>query len=237
MRSRLLREGSYESLGVLAAFENDLRADVTLREMRWEGRRLAIELQATLDSEPEPPVFVRRGARMVWVPPGPLRDELPEEALDATDALAKSQVQVLLRSTKNQVEYAVPTRSEVVFVRGGGGTDVKRPVLIASAEVDARTAAAGSKLAAGEWQVHVLVGVADFTATADGLVRPARFHLPGRNAPKTLVLTATRDGRLIERSELKRGVTRRLPRLTRRVRRLRRRSRAAIGKMRRRVAA
>jgi glycosyltransferase involved in cell wall biosynthesis len=237
MRSRLLREGSYESLGVLAAFENDLRADVTLREMRSEGRRLELELQATLDSERESPVFVRRGARMAWVPPGPLRDELPEEALDATDALAKSQVQVLLRSTKNQVEYAVPTRSEVVFVRASDGADLKRPVQIASAEVDARTAAAGTKLAAGEWQVHVLVGVAEFTATADGLLRPTRFRLPGRNAPKTLVLTATRDGRLIERSELKRGVTRRLPRLTRRVKRLRRRSRAAIGKMRRRRVA
>ena len=237
MRSRLLRDGSYESLGVLAAFENDLQADVTLREMRWEGRRLAMELQATLGSEREPPSFIRRGARMAWVPPEQLRDELPDEALDATDALAKSQVQVLLRSTRNQVEYAVPTRSELVFVRAAQGSDEKRPVLVAAAEIDARTAAAGSKLVPGEWQVHVLVGVAEFTATADGLRRPARFHLPGRNAPKTLVLTATRDGRLIERSELKRGATRRLPRLTRRFRRLRRRSRAAIGKMRRRSAA
>ena len=174
---------------------------------------------------------------MAWVPPEPLRDELPDEALDATDALAKSQVQVLLRSTRNQVEYAVPTRSELVFVRAAQGSDEKRPVLVAAAEIDARTAAAGSKLAPGEWQVHVLVGVAEFTATADGLRRPARFHLPGRNAPKTLVLTATRDGRLIERSELKRDASRRLPRLTRRFRRLRRRSQAAIGKMRRRAAA
>jgi glycosyltransferase involved in cell wall biosynthesis len=239
MRSRLLRASTYESLGVLAAFENELRADVVLREMRWEDGVLAIELEARLSGEREPFAVVRRGTRAYWVPPAALVEELPEETRDVTEELEDSQVQILLRSTRNQAEYVVPTRREMVFVRAPDGNGGKAPVMIAAAEIDPRTAAAGSKLRQGEWQVHVLVSAFDYVAVTDSLRRPAS-ELLGRlreRNPRPLTLTATRDGRLIERPELRRRVTRRLPRLTQRVRRFRRRGRAAIARVRRRAAA
>jgi poly(ribitol-phosphate) beta-N-acetylglucosaminyltransferase len=239
IRSRLLRDGTYESLEKLAAFENELHADVTLRELRWEEGVLALELDARLSGEREPFAVERHGTRMRWLPPRSLRAELPGGMLDVTDELEDSQVQILLRSTRNQAEYVVPSRREMVFVRAPGEDQGRAPVMIAATEIDPRTAAAGAPLRAGDWQVQVLVDLADFNVVADELRRAPSGRLarlrPQR--PKTLTLTVTRDGRLIERPALKRRAARRLPRLTRRVRRFRRRGRAAIAKARRRVAA
>jgi glycosyltransferase involved in cell wall biosynthesis len=238
MRSMLLREGSYESLGVLAAFENELRADVTVREIRWEGKTLELELEARLGGERHPFTVTRRGARMDWIPPESLRAELPAEALDLTDELEKSQAQVLLRSKRNQTEFAVRTRSELVLVRAGDDPGAKQPVLVARAEIDPRKAAAGARLGAGDWQLHVNVVMAGFTAMADAVRVPARTRFPllARRDPKNLILTTTRDGRLVERPAFKRQAARRLPGLTKRWRRFRRRGRAAIARARGRPA-
>jgi hypothetical protein len=243
VRSHLLRQGSYDSLGVLAAFENELRADVTVREMRSEDGVLTIEMQAALVGERDRFTVVRSGARMRWSPPEALREELPPELLDVTEALEQSQVQVLLRSAKSGAEYVMPTRHTTVFVRAANGAEegqeAKRPLLIAAAAIDPGSGAAGARLRPGDWQVHVLVGVAEFTAVTDVVKRADRRGFAGlrRGRPRPLTLTVTTDRRVIERRELKRRATRRLPGLTQRVRRFRRRGRAAIARARRRAAA
>jgi poly(ribitol-phosphate) beta-N-acetylglucosaminyltransferase len=239
LRSHLLREGRYEALGALAEFESETRTDVKLRDIRWAGGHVELELEAALTGQRDAPMYVRRGARMYWVPPAKLEGEFPDEMLDVTEELGKRKVQVLLRSTGSKAEYVQATRAELVLLRAPAGGDAKRPVLIGAAEIDPRTAAAGAPLRAGDWQVNVLASVTDFIATADGMTRQARSFLDKlrRPEPRRLVLTVTRDGRLIERAELKRRVTRRLPELTKRIRRFRRRGRAAIARVRRRVAA
>jgi hypothetical protein len=237
-RSRLLRESSYDALGVLAEFENGLRADVALREMRWEDGTLGVELEAALTVNGGPFVMRRKGARILWIPPEELRNELPEEALDVTDELRKAQAQVLLRSKRNRAEFALQTPTELVLVKAGSDPEAKRPVLIAATEIDAGSAAAGARLPKGDWDFHVLVEVAGFTAVAEALRPVARGRIPflRRRERKTLTLTATSDGRLIERTALKRQVAGRLPGLTKSFQRLRRRGRAAIGRARRRPA-
>jgi glycosyltransferase involved in cell wall biosynthesis len=234
-RSRLLRESTYESLGVLAAFENELRAEVVLRETGWDDGILALELEARLVGATEQLVFRQGRDTIRWEPPAPLRAELPEDTLDVTEELERSQVQVLLRSKRTRAEFSVQARLEVVPVSAGEDRDVKSPVLVAVAEIDPRSAAAGSPLAPGDWEVHVLVDVADFTAVTESLRPKAEARLR-RPAPKTLTLTVTTDGRLMQRTPLKRELSRRLPGLVQRFRRFRRRGRAAIARARRRPA-
>jgi poly(ribitol-phosphate) beta-N-acetylglucosaminyltransferase len=238
LRSYLLREGRYEALGALAEFENEVRAEARLRAISWADGRAELKLEAGLTGERDPLLFVRRGARMYWLPPAKLEGEFPEEMLDVTDELTRGKVQVLLRSTRNKAEYVQPTRSELVLLRAPADGDAKRPVLISAAEIDPRSAAAGSPLRAGDWQVNVQVGVADFMEIAETVSRPAGgfFSRLRRREPGRLLLTATRDGRMIERAELKRRVTRRLPQVTKQLRRFRKRGRAAIARVRRRVA-
>jgi poly(ribitol-phosphate) beta-N-acetylglucosaminyltransferase len=239
LRSYLLREGRYEALGALAEFENEVRAEARLREIRWDGGCAELEFEASVTGLRDPVLFERRGARMYWVPPAKLAGEFPEDMLDATEELEKRVVHALLRSNRNKAEYVQPTRAEMVLLRAPGGGAARRPVMIGVADIDPRTAAAGAPVRAGDWQVNVQVGVADFVEIAEAFTRPDRGPLSRlrRPEPRRLILTATRDGRLVERAELKRRVTKRLPELTKRFRRFRRRGRAAIARVRRRAAA
>src|SRR5439155_4405607 len=169
----------YEALGELAEFEAQLHADVEIRQIQGDNGKLTIELQASIGSEREPLVFVRRGARIHWVPPQALQRELPGQILDLTDELDNARVQVVLRSRRDESEYVVSTASATVLVRAPGewgkgrgkgrgegrwkgrgkgsgeagaeGRDAKRPVLVAGASIDHAKAAAGSRLPAGEW--------------------------------------------------------------------------------------
>lgn len=73
LRSRLLRDATYESLEALAAVEDDLRAKPILRHLRREGDEVVLRVEAALASRGEPLSFVRRAGRLLWVPPRPYR--------------------------------------------------------------------------------------------------------------------------------------------------------------------
>src|SRR5439155_27242413 len=66
VRARFLTQDQYEALGRLAEFESQLRADVTIRAVRDEIGKLVVELEASIGSDQEPLVLVRRGARIEW---------------------------------------------------------------------------------------------------------------------------------------------------------------------------
>jgi hypothetical protein len=221
VRARLLRQGRYDALGVLARFESELRAEVKVRHVRGleagGNDKLAIELEASIGGGAEPFFLVRRGARIHWLLPEPLREELPEQTLDLTDELEKARVQVLLRSRRDETEYVVPTASELVLLRAPGTRDVKRPVLVAVANVERDRAAAGSLLPRGEWEVHALVEVAGFNAFTRTLRQPGRL----RSRERTLALMATRDGRLLTRPPLGHRAAQRFPRVAGLAKRLR----------------
>jgi hypothetical protein len=233
VRSHLLREGSYESLRALADFESELRADVTVREVRWEDDKLALQLHTTLVGERDQLALARRGQRMLWCPPQALREELPEALPDVTEELPNSRVQILLRSTRDQTEYVLSPRMETVFLRvDREDLELKRPVFIAAADIDPKTAAAGARLSAGDWQVHVLVDVANFTATAPAVPLRRRWALrrwhKRNREPAPLTLRVTRAGRLLRPPPLRRRLARRLRRAGRLLRPARRRGRARL---------
>jgi hypothetical protein len=227
VRAHLLRMDRYAALGELAEFESQLRADVTIRAVRDEIGKLVIELEAAIGGEREPLVLVRRGGRIEWLPPAALRKDVPHQALAVTGELEDSRVQVVLRSRRDESEYVVPTSTATVLLSAavdGDGGEPKRPVLIARADVDRTRAAAGSRLPPGEWDVHVLVEVAGFSAFA----RTVR-HAGGlrRRAVRTWTLMATWDERLLARPPLRRRAARRFPGVAGLVKRLRPRARGA----------
>jgi poly(ribitol-phosphate) beta-N-acetylglucosaminyltransferase len=146
VRSALLRDGRYEDLLRLARFEAGLRAPL---KVRVRGRRPVLELTASLRGlEFEP-----RGEQLWWRAPDPLTGV----DLDATDAIGSSHVQVFLHSLADGAEYVLPGETRVELDPAG------RAVLSTRVAVDPRTAAGGSPLPAGDFEVRVNVSVAGFS--------------------------------------------------------------------------
>lgn len=217
LRSRLLRDAPYESLEALAAVEDDLRAKPILRHLRREDDEVVLGIEAALASRGEPLRFARRAGRLLWVPPAPLQDALPPEALDATDELPASRAQVFLRSTADRSEYVLPGETEVRLEDADGPGQRVRAVLVADARLAPDRAAAGSPLPPGDWEVFAVVTVAGFSTAR---------RVRGRG-DDPLTLTVDAAGQVVERrSPRSRRVAHRVPWAAR----LARRARAAIGR-------
>jgi poly(ribitol-phosphate) beta-N-acetylglucosaminyltransferase len=186
-RSQLLRAGDYDALEALAEFESTLRAQGRALVVREVDGGAELELEAELD----PLRFTREGERIVW----------GKERLDATAALERSTVQLLLKRRDTQEEYRVPAEVETRLVDGPDGV---RAVVSATGRVIAACAAAGGPLPAALWEVHVVVIVAGFRAA--GRVRRAR-------GAEQLMLAVMPDGRVAERRPgWQRNLRRRFPR-------------------------
>jgi poly(ribitol-phosphate) beta-N-acetylglucosaminyltransferase len=149
-RSLLLRAGDYDGLLRLAELESALHARVRAR-VQGDGRRLTLSLRAALRGLE----FARDGERLAWRPPAPLRAVL--DGLDATAAVQDSNVQVLLHSLRDGIEYTLPARTTVALEDG------TRPVLRTDVDVEVATAAAGARLPDGDWELRVIVTVAGFS--------------------------------------------------------------------------
>jgi glycosyltransferase involved in cell wall biosynthesis len=218
-RSRLLRDGSYEGLLELAAFEGGLRAENVARRVEWGEGKIDLRFEAALVGEHAPLTFVRRGSRMLWSPPEALRGKLPADGLDATEDLEKGRAEVVLRSRRNRSEFTVPSRSAMLMLRAGPEGDAKRPAFNVAAEIDVSEAGGGARLGPGLWEVHAVQNIGGFNATAP-VMTPDRGPL---RASKPLTFWVTPDGRLRRNPPLRRRLRRRLPSLAKRVRRARRR--------------
>ncbi|MDP9401244.1 MAG: glycosyltransferase, partial [Actinomycetota bacterium] len=182
VRSRLLRDGDYEGLQALAAAESGLRAQVAVRDQNHDGGRLVLQLEGGLAGEDGSLAFTRRDGRLLWVPPAPLAPGLRDEDLDATDEVTRGRVEVIARSVADRSEYLLPGRSEVRLVPVGQGDERLTPVVLADVRLTPGTAAAGSALPPGRWQLLAVVAVAGFSATA-------RLREPPRAGGRRLVVT------------------------------------------------
>ena len=186
-RSRLLRDGDYAGLEALADYETALRVQARAVELREVEGGAELVLEAELD----PLRFTRSGERLLW----------GDGRLDATAALERSTVQLLLKRRDTQEEYRVPAEVETRLVDEPDGV---RAVLSGTGRVVAATAAAGSPLPVAPWEVHIVAIVAGFRAA--GRVRRAR-------GAEHLMLAVTPDGRVVERRPgWQRNLRRRMPR-------------------------
>jgi poly(ribitol-phosphate) beta-N-acetylglucosaminyltransferase len=205
-RSRLLRAGRLDELAALAELERKLRVEARATSVRQDGDAVELRVESELDGLR----FERDGDRVVWGP----------ERSDATDALnGSSTVQLLLKKRATQEEYRVPAATTVQLraARGGG----VRAVIELAARVDPATAAGGSKLPRGAWEVHAVPIVAGFRAI--GRVRRTR-------GSEHLMLAVGPGGRVFERRPgWQRNLRRRTPRrLVRAIREAQRRVRKRL---------
>ena len=88
LRAALARRRDYDGLVALAELERDLKASARVRELRGDGTWMTLRLECWLrDERHEPLALVRRGGRVHWLAPEPLRAALEPAELDVTDEL------------------------------------------------------------------------------------------------------------------------------------------------------
>jgi glycosyltransferase involved in cell wall biosynthesis len=210
VRSHLLREGTFESLSALGLWEAELRAGVTAAEPRWEeDGTFVLPFSARLVGKADRPLlFSRQGERLLWVPPGELRDgSLPERVLDMTDALSRAKVETVIRAA-DKTELVLPGRQSVELVVAGED-GLLTPVVSGEARI------APGMAAAGQWDVLAAVTVCGFGATS---------RVRSRRSAAEVSVEIGADGAVAARQvsvvAAARGqVARRLPRLARVLRR------------------
>jgi glycosyltransferase involved in cell wall biosynthesis len=188
VRSHLLRTGSFEGVIALAAFESQLEARA-IGYPREHGNGLALRLDLALRGTEQPLIFERDGdeedARVRWVPPpGPLREILSGEVLDATADFKASRPSVFLRSPKTFSEYPISTKGEARLITDGTVAQA------GDARLNPSRASAGSPLRGGSWEVHAVAEVCGFSAGA---------QVARRMAPEPMLLRMGKDRRLVER--------------------------------------
>jgi hypothetical protein len=231
VRSHLLREGTFESLDQLAELEAELRPAVTVHKAYWEeDETFVLPFEARLVEKHDRPLrYERRADRIFWVPPE-LPDELPDRVLEVTDDLFKSTVQVILRSKRNKAEFVLPSTHKVKLTEIDG---VTTPVLAGEARIEPDTAAAGSRLPRGRWEVIAAVDITGFAAVGKVRGRKTGDEYEVRINDEGAVRRGKRRRKRRARVEhrpppsLKGRLARRMPRLARRLRRAREGRRAA----------
>ncbi|MBX5470759.1 MAG: hypothetical protein IRZ21_12795, partial [Thermoleophilaceae bacterium] len=219
LRSHLLLHGSYAQLEALAELEQAIRARARIAEARRHLGDVRVRAEARLVARGEPLRFERRGERLLWAPPEPLRGAFPEELLDATDDLSGARAEVFVRRQGEGVEYPVTTHCELrLDPLGADGREVE-PVLVLWAAIAGSRGAAGSPLEPGRWEALAEVRIAGFSANA-------RL----RRQPGGEPLVVDVDARGLVREHLEPGARQRRPLAARALRRARAAARAASGR-------
>jgi glycosyltransferase involved in cell wall biosynthesis len=172
VRSRLLLDGSYDSLMTLAEREGELRTRAELTSVQGDGTWLGLDVRAELAGAKHGPLTFRRdGDRVLWIPPEPLRGELPPEALDFTRSLENAGLQLLLVSPGSGLEWQLEGTAHVELEHVEDEPEgTVHAVLHARAVVAPTIAAAGAPLPSGDWELHALVTLGGFSD-----VRAARY--------------------------------------------------------------
>jgi glycosyltransferase involved in cell wall biosynthesis len=220
LRAQLLRADRVDALTKLAELEGGLRARVRLLGLETDADVLRLWLRASLVGRAVPLRYVRRGDRILLLPPEELASALPEDRLDATKPISSSKLDVMLRSPEHG-EFLVRASAELELQPTEGGADGEvEPVLGAEAVIDARKAAAGRPLLAGDWELVARVTVGGLQAE-----QPIRYS--GTRTP--LVLRVADDAPVrvlgIPAATLKRRLAGQIARVRRG---LRRRTRSAV---------
>jgi hypothetical protein len=184
-RAALVRAGDFDGLLAQAAFEKGLRAHGTLEEVRREGDASVLRVALRLRVGGEPLRFA------------------PE---DLAEVLAGSWGQVLVRSTTSHSQDVLPAQARVHEEDG-------EVVLVLTATLDPRTAAAGAPLGTGDYDHPVIANVGGFVGDGvltRGGVLPVATRVAGGGSARVRATSGRAAGL---------AVARRVPRLARAVKR------------------
>ncbi|NUP60971.1 MAG: glycosyltransferase family 2 protein [Nonomuraea sp.] len=130
-----------------------LRAELT--EMRWDAHILVLGLAVeVLAGDGGPDKYRVDGDRLHWIPPRSVDSRLLSDAVtDITAAADRARVDVYVRHAKTGVVHFLPVTQHVE--RFPDGRRRLRVQIRGEVRLDVTTAALGSPLSPGQWEVHV----------------------------------------------------------------------------------
>ncbi|HZC26712.1 MAG TPA: glycosyltransferase family 2 protein, partial [Actinopolymorphaceae bacterium] len=144
----------------LAYWESEIAAHASLDDLGWHDGALHLALTADLRADGAPIAFVHRDERDLLDLPvlsEEARALLPDDDLDSTQRLATSKADVLVRSRENGEEHFLTVTSSPRHRPLADDDERFQLVLDAQATLDVTTAAGGSALSDGVWDVVVRV--------------------------------------------------------------------------------
>lgn len=151
LRSAAVRADRPDLLSALARVEHGLRARVRVQAIERDSHWLRLMLTAdVLDASGNPIRFARNGKRTQWAPPASLEPAWSEDELDATADLQASVLSVVLQHGDGALQYDAPAVVERVLRDTDDGPVLS---LLARAEIDLRSVAAGGPLPPGRWEL------------------------------------------------------------------------------------
>lgn len=199
-RSALLRKRDEASLLSLSNLDADLTLSTRGLRTRWQGGCLRLALDVLITDGAGKPLAVEQvGGRIRRSVPAALRAVLPDAALDLTEALNRAGGEIVIRSTRNKVDWILPTESEVQVVSEGDTGSVR---ISLAAMVDPRSAAGGRALDADVWEVFIRVVGLGYTGTRR--LRARKPHRSGALVDGAPIAVVLNRGRFLQ-VDLSRG--------------------------------
>ena len=125
-RAVLLRRGDADSLFELAHYDQGVHAYPHLDELRWQDGALSFTAHAVLTGPEASPLLVQDGDRYLRALPERLRNLLPADLLDVTDAVAEATFEAGVRGRYSRCAWQIPSEGSVEVVAGESGGLVLR---------------------------------------------------------------------------------------------------------------
>lgn len=159
----LIADGRLDDLVAFAEWESSVSPKAEPDGVEWDGGVLRIGLSAELASGGTPMTFPAEGsAAPLDGPPASVQEAVDWVGSHSVAGFGRATVELLLRERASAAQYFQPVEftRETVPAEGDGRV---RLVLRGTAAVDPATAADGSPLAAGLWDVYVRVKLGGWT--------------------------------------------------------------------------
>jgi glycosyltransferase involved in cell wall biosynthesis len=157
VRARLVRDGDFEGLKALAAYESGLGTVARVRSVQRAGDALTLAVEARFARDAV--AFERRDGALRWLAPDGVAYGAEH---DAAGEVARADLYLFVRSPADHVEFAVPVEWSAELIETPSGA--LRPVARGTARLSAREGAAGAPLQPGDWDAFATLEVAGFKA-------------------------------------------------------------------------
>ncbi|WP_283135502.1 glycosyltransferase family 2 protein [Rhizohabitans arisaemae] len=173
-RATLTREGHLATLAELARAEHPMGLRCAVQDLSWDAGVVVMDLTAELVYPGGESVrLTREGDRLLLRPPVE-----SVEALDVTDAVEATRLDVFVQGREDREEYFLPAIRKVEVDETG------RILVTAQARLDVGSAGLGRPLAEGTWDVHVRMRCGGYGAQAP--LGPPGSEQAGRTRPGAL---------------------------------------------------
>ncbi|MGC0273777.1 glycosyltransferase family 2 protein [Pseudactinotalea sp. Z1739] len=159
-RAALIRDERWSLIEELRRLDAGWSAKSAVQDLEWRGGELAVTTKTEWTRpDSSPLLFDREGDRYLRSVSRTLREALPDDILDVTEALDRAQSSVLLRDRSNTLTWSAHSTTQTSLKKQDeipqeAGRDPVRLVLESRARIDFRTVAGGKALTPDVWDVY-----------------------------------------------------------------------------------